>query len=812
MKIVSFLLAILLFSEEFTQSQPASYASYFFTNAATKDAKGDFDGSIAYYSKTIDLNPNFVEAYFWRGVVKSQKGEVDDAMTDYNLAIKLRPDYALAYHVRGDAKRVQGDLAGAISDYTRIIEVVPADYLAYFNRGVACEIQGRASEAMTDYSTMIELEPEDRRFCADAYYNRGQLKYRGNDLSGAEVDYGKALALNFAASKKYVAYYALTNFLVQTEKINIVSDIMALKHNPFSPMNAKYARGDFDGALADYDKFIALKPDNAYAYQNRGRVKTAKNDLKGAFLDFNQAIEFKPDFAEGYFDRAIIEYLEGNGGVTLMDCTKAIELKPNGLLSFNVRGDIKNSNSNWDHAQADFIKAIELKPDFADAYNLSGIVKQAKGNLIGALVDYSSAIQLKPSFANAYYNRGLVEGVQRNCQRAIADYTKAIKLNPNFSEAYLYRGTCYEELAGLAMRSSEALADFNAAITIAPRFAEAYVSRAFEKKNGGDMDEALADYDMGIKIDPYNTHYYSFRAIVRNENNDTEGALADDTKAIELEPDNPQGYLNRGLAKQFSGDGAGARADYKREGEIEWNLKIKKLMNQIGWLLPSVIIACLFLRMKIKSVPAKRNIARLVWLLLAIFIVGLLGVVTAYSVQQKFDRRRLDIIHQCEIAMPVFARRYQDLDALFKLYENQDFWPKFISWPPTFIQNAATDKDPASFLTLPESGGQWGINEAKDHFTNGQTPFEKLMGALTVEKLLPEPKAFTDTFPDVKPGSLLMKCKADLAATDLRATLAINQIELAVVSYDADLSGNFFAWWLQIQPIQRDSLVVPPRP
>ena len=59
--------------------------------------------------------------------------------------------------------------------------------------------------------------------------------------------------------------------------------------------NVKQSKDDLDGALADYTKAIALKPDFAEAYFNRSHLKQAQGDLNGARNDFNKAVELKPD-------------------------------------------------------------------------------------------------------------------------------------------------------------------------------------------------------------------------------------------------------------------------------------------------------------------------------------------------------------------------------------------------------------------------------------------------------------------------------------------------------------------------------------
>jgi tetratricopeptide (TPR) repeat protein len=98
----------------------------------------------------------------------------------------------------------------------------------------------------------------------------------------------------------------------------------AIKNNPQSP-NAYYNRGllkadklqDFQGALADYNRAIKLKPNYDAAYNNRGNLKADKlQDYQGALLDYNRAIKLKPRNASSYYNRGILKYtyLKDSGG------------------------------------------------------------------------------------------------------------------------------------------------------------------------------------------------------------------------------------------------------------------------------------------------------------------------------------------------------------------------------------------------------------------------------------------------------------------------------------------------------------------
>ena len=59
----------------------------------------------------------------------------------------------------------------------------------------------------------------------------------------------------------------------------------------------KHDLGDLTGALLNYNRAIELKPDYASAFNNRGNVKYKLGNLNGALLDYNRALELKPDDA-----------------------------------------------------------------------------------------------------------------------------------------------------------------------------------------------------------------------------------------------------------------------------------------------------------------------------------------------------------------------------------------------------------------------------------------------------------------------------------------------------------------------------------
>jgi tetratricopeptide (TPR) repeat protein len=55
---------------------------------------------------------------------------------------------------------------------------------------------------------------------------------------------------------------------------------------------------NFDAAIEEYSKYIALYPKSYVVYNNRGLSKMSKGDFQGAIEDFNKSIALEPDTAK----------------------------------------------------------------------------------------------------------------------------------------------------------------------------------------------------------------------------------------------------------------------------------------------------------------------------------------------------------------------------------------------------------------------------------------------------------------------------------------------------------------------------------
>lgn len=165
---------------------------------------GDSQGAIDIFSKVIDLDINYADAYYARGFAYAAKGHLDTALVDLNKAIELDKNQAKYYYMRGwvysDDGKKQYDKG--IEDFDKAISLDPGKTKIYIKRARSYLAKGDQlkggweapryyRQAVEDLSKAIDLAPDN----ADAYGLRGIVYSRSGNLEKAVEDLKKAASL-----------------------------------------------------------------------------------------------------------------------------------------------------------------------------------------------------------------------------------------------------------------------------------------------------------------------------------------------------------------------------------------------------------------------------------------------------------------------------------------------------------------------------------------------------------------------------------------------------------------------------------------
>lgn len=185
---------------------------------------------------------------------------------------------------------------------------------------------------------------------------------------------------------------------------------------------------DPDEKIRCYSQAILLKPDYAYAFNNRGDAHRKKGDLEGALRDLAEAVRLRPDFAVAIGNRGLVRHSKGDLDGAIRDFDRAIQLKPNYADAYNDRGAARYKKGDLQGALSDYNDAIRLKPDYALAFCNRGVLRADAGDWEGALRDYNEAIRLKPNNADTFYNRGVARRATGDRKGAAADFQTYLDL------------------------------------------------------------------------------------------------------------------------------------------------------------------------------------------------------------------------------------------------------------------------------------------------------------------------------------------------------------------------------------------------
>ena len=128
------------------------------------------------------------------------------------------------------------------------------------------------------------------------------------------------------------------------------------------------ARRQFDAAMAEYHKALAIKPDYLEARNNLGYALAQQGRFAVAVSQYRKALEIAPNHAMihgnlgnaltalGQFDDAIAEY------------RKTLAIQPKDVGAHFSLGNVLAARSRFREAAAEYRKAVELEPRYLMAH------------------------------------------------------------------------------------------------------------------------------------------------------------------------------------------------------------------------------------------------------------------------------------------------------------------------------------------------------------------------------------------------------------------------------------------------------------
>jgi tetratricopeptide (TPR) repeat protein len=181
--------------------------------------------------------------------------------------------------------------------------------------------------------------------------------------------------------------------------------VLAIAHN--NRGNAYIAKGDFDRAIEDFDRSIALDQTYAKPHNNRGVALMRKGEYGLAVEAFDEAIRLNPNYGNAYANRGGAYVKKADYARASRDYDEAVRLNPGLHAGWQGRCWAQAILGELSAALDACNRALESGLSHAATHDSLGLIHLKMDQPAEAIGDYSAALQLNPKLASAFYGRGL---------------------------------------------------------------------------------------------------------------------------------------------------------------------------------------------------------------------------------------------------------------------------------------------------------------------------------------------------------------------------------------------------------------------
>ncbi|MGW2513357.1 tetratricopeptide repeat protein [Streptomyces scopuliridis] len=295
----------------------------------------------------------------------------------------------------------------------------------------------------------------------------------------------------------------------------------------------------------------------AAAHRVRGAELREAGEHAAALAEYDRSLALNPDEPRAYYGRGLAHQLNGATDAALADLRRADELAPDTTWILEEYGETLRMAGRHQDAVDLLDRVLVLDPTDAFALASRGAAQHALGQHAAALADLGRALELDDEYLWALVRRARLLRDMGEPDRSFADLDRAVELAPDRAWIASERGEAYR----LADRDDDAERELTRTLELDADHASALASRGYVRHRLGRDAEARADLDRAIELDPEYSWALAHRAGLRQELDDPTGALADLERAVDADPDIPWIRLERGEARLKAGRYEEAVAD-----------------------------------------------------------------------------------------------------------------------------------------------------------------------------------------------------------------------------------------------------------
>lgn len=272
----------------------------------------------------------------------------------------------------------------------------------------------------------------------------------------------------------------------------------------------------------------------------------------------NDRIIDDPEDAEAYEARGRIFYNAKDFDNAIADFTKVIELGRGSDLTYWYRGYSYVELERLEEGFQDYSKSLELKENPA-ALNNRGVIYADWEKYKKAVEDYDRAIELRPDYSLCYSNRVVAYYFLKQYDKVLEDCAKAIELGDAPTHVYRYQGEAFWRIEDY----EKAMESFRELLRREPDSDIAVNGLGVAYEGLGQDKRALAEYRRAAKMNPAEPAYHTNEAEILRRTGRFKEAVTSCNRALKANPKHRRAYWIR--SKAYEGQGQTAKAERDME-------------------------------------------------------------------------------------------------------------------------------------------------------------------------------------------------------------------------------------------------------
>jgi tetratricopeptide (TPR) repeat protein len=189
--------------------------------------------------------------------------------------------------------------------------------------------------------------------------------------------------------------------------------------------------GETDKALAEINRAIALRPDDAESYIHRAIIYKDSGKPYEAIEDYTRSLRISPVMPGVHYDLAQVLRRARMYPAAADEYLRAIAQDSLMVEAYNGLGITYQLMKNPDSAIRCFRRAIRINPGHTKAYSNLGAALAESGDVDGAISCFREAIEREPSYAHSYKNLAMAYIAKNRLLEAKKNMEQYLELMPN---------------------------------------------------------------------------------------------------------------------------------------------------------------------------------------------------------------------------------------------------------------------------------------------------------------------------------------------------------------------------------------------